>query len=41
MKKEKTKKKPTKTDEDLKGSVAAHLVIKDAKTGNVILNTRG
>lgn len=35
---EKTEKKP---DENLEGSVAAHLVIKDVKTGNVIVNTRG
>lgn len=36
---EKTQEK--KPDEELQGSVAAHLVIKDVKTGNVIVNTRG
>lgn len=35
---EKREKKP---DENLEGSVAAHLVIKDVKSGNVIVNTRG
>ena len=30
-----------KPDENLDGSVAAHLVIKDATTGKVIVNTRG
>jgi hypothetical protein len=30
-----------KPDENLDGSAAAHLVIKDVKTGNVIVNTRG
>lgn len=35
------KKKEVKPDEELEGSVAAHLVIKDTKTGKVIVNTRG
>jgi hypothetical protein len=37
-KKEKTEKKP---DEEAKGYASAHLVIKDVKTGNAIVNTRG
>jgi len=40
-KKEAEKQEKKKPDENLEGSVAAHLVIKDAKTGNVIVNTRG
>ncbi len=36
---EKTQEK--KPDEMLEGSVAAHLVIKDVKTGTEIVNTRG
>ncbi len=36
---EKTQEK--KPDEMLEGSVAAHLVIKDVKTGSEIVNTRG
>ena len=40
-KKKEVKKADKKPDENLSGSVAAHLVIKDAKTGNVIVNTRG
>ena len=35
------KKEEVKPDEELDGSVAAHLVIKDATTGKVIVNTRG
>lgn len=30
-----------KPDETLEGSAASHLIIKDVKTGNVIVNTRG
>lgn len=42
MKKDnKEKKQEMKPDEILSGSLAAHLVIKDTKTGTVILNTRG
>lgn len=41
MKDDKKKEKEIKPDENLKGSVAAHLVIKDATTGKVIVNTRG
>jgi len=39
--KKEEKKKEQKPDETLKGSAASHLVIKDVKTGNVIINTRG
>jgi len=39
--KKEEKKAEQKPDETLNGSAAAHLVIKDAKTGNVIINTRG
>lgn len=35
------KKKEREPDEILKGSVAAHLVIKDVKTGSEIVNIRG
>ena len=41
MKDDEKKEKEVKPDEELEGSVAAHLVIKDTKTGNVIVNTRG
>ena len=34
-------KEEKKPDEILEGSVAAHLVIKDVKTGSEIVNTRG
>lgn len=37
-KQEKQEKKP---DEELTGYASAHLVIKDVKTGNAIVNTRG
>jgi len=37
-KKEKQERKP---DETLKGDMAAHLVIKDKKSGKVIVNQRG
>lgn len=37
----KADKQETKPDEDLKGSASAHLVIKDVKSGNDIINTRG
>ena len=40
-KKKEAEKQEKKPDENLEGSAAAHLVIKDAKTGNVIINTRG
>jgi hypothetical protein len=40
-KKKEAEKQEKKPDEELSGSVASHLVIKDAKTGNVIINTRG
>ena len=35
------KKEERKPDETLKGHAAAHLVIKDKKSGKVIVNTRG
>jgi hypothetical protein len=35
------KKQERKPDEDLKGHAAAHLVIKDKKSGKVIVNQRG
>lgn len=41
MKDDKKKEKEVKPDEELDGSAAAHLVIKDATTGKVIVNTRG
>jgi hypothetical protein len=41
MKDDEKKEKEVKPDEELEGSVAAHLVIKDATTGKVIVNTRG
>ena len=41
MKDDEKKEKEVKPDEELEGSVAAHLVIKDTKTGKVIVNTRG
>lgn len=41
MKDKEKKEKVVKPDETLQGSAAAHLVIKDATTGVVILNTRG
>jgi hypothetical protein len=40
-KKKEAEKREKNPDETLDGSVAAHLVIKDTKTGNVIINTRG
>ena len=40
MKDDKKKEKEVKPDENLDGSVAAHLVIKDATTVKVIVNTR-
>ena len=40
-KKTEEKQQEKEPDENLDGSVAAHLVIKDAETGNVIVNTRG
>ena len=40
-KKKQAEKQAKEPDENLNGSAAAHLVIKDAKTGNVIINTRG
>lgn len=41
MKDDKKKEKEVKPDENLEGSVAAHLVIKDATTDKVIVDTRG
>lgn len=38
---EKNKKQEKKPDEELKGSVAAHLIIRDTQNGKEILNQRG
>ncbi len=38
---EKNNKQDKKPDEELKGSVAAHLVIRDKQSGKEILNQRG
>ena len=39
--KKKINKQDKKPDEELKGSVAAHLVIRDKQSGKEILNQRG